>query len=104
MSRNPGSLILGKTETEGNVASKIDKWLEQVTGEKNYIMQNNLVDYWKKRKDECDTLEFKKGGSYFTATLWKIVEENHIENLSHDSADWGDGKLPPWQNPSYWPK
>ena len=104
MSGNPGSLILGKTETDAKVASEIRTWLKQVTGEENYIMQSNLVDFWKETKDKCDTLQFKKEGSYFTATLWKIAAECNTANLSDVSAKWRNGKLPPWQDPSLRPK
>ena len=101
MSGNPGSLILGKTETDAKVASEIRTWLKQVTGEENYIMQINLVDYWKKTKDKCDTLEFKKKHNYFTATLWKIAAKSYIENndLSRVSAEWTSGELQLWQDP-----
>ena len=73
MSRNSGSLILGSTETEATVKSEIVKWLKQVPGE-----EKNLVDFWKERKDECDTLEFEKGRKLF----YRYIEEN-CRQVSH---------------------
>ena len=104
MSGNSESLILGSTETEATVKSKIVKWLQQVQGEENNTMERNLFDFWKERKDECDTLEFEKVENYFTATLWKIAAEYHTANLSHELPEWTNGKLPPWKDPRLWPK
>lgn len=99
MSGKPRSLILDSTETDATVTPKIDTWLKEI-GEDNYLLVPNLVDFWRRNKVKCDTLELKKEENYFTATLWKIAAEYNTVDLSELSPKWNDGKLPKWRDPS----
>lgn len=102
MGENPGSLILDSAETNVGAATKINEWLVQVPQRKKANMVRNLIEFWQKRKAECNKLELKKKENYFTATLWKIDSEYVTETLSHDSWIWREGNLPIWQDRQAW--
>lgn len=100
-----GSLILDSTEeSETNVLSQINDWLKGQFNQTEVInMARNLLEFWKKRKNECDRIEFKiRGGRAATATLWKIGAEYTTPDLSvENSPTWEFGRnRAPWEDSS----